>query len=427
MTRIATYGCVLGCAASAVLAVEIRLVPVAGTGNVSIDTTNPLDTQVFMDPGETVRLDVVLADWSWLDDQLRAYQVEVPASSLTSGQGGSLFLQDLDTDDDGACDFAAPLCPRCGPQPDLDGVFVDECLRRCNNVNGAPCNQMDPNACPGAGGITACLLGFPEFVGSIPPLSSLNSTAVDHPAWLNLAWTSHLPQGALDDGWPHYAGSLVLTADSAARGSFELTQCSSFDAGCFFGGSYVRFASSCDFACQGSILGQVRLTIRAGACCVGQSCMEAVTLPECTASGGVFRGHESSCSPAFCACPSDSDCDDGILCTRDYCDTAACVSQSVTRYADVTGDQFVGADDALCLLDTFAGITNSGACEDDSLPGPQQVHFRKKDIAPCPASGDPNTMGDGFVNLTDLLAIWDTFSGDPTSPTGACVTACLGP
>lgn len=120
-------------------------------------------------------------------------------------------------------------------------------------------------------------------------------------------------------------------------------------------------------------------------------------------------------------CLEDADCDDATLCTAEFCQTGACVSKPF-RYADINNDGFVNVADTLCLLDDFAGIPDSAACFDEDLE--QTAARAKKDIAPCPTGGDPDNMGDDFINTEDVLATLDVFAGIPPHPLCA---ACTGP
>lgn len=87
---------------------------------------------------------------------------------------------------------------------------------------------------------------------------------------------------------------------------------------------------------------------------------------------------------------------DGVIGTPLTITIAACHEAS-----DVNFDGFTNVTDALCLLDTFAGLGTSPACED---PQGLQVPLSARDIAPCPG-------GDGVVNVDDVLADLDAFAG----------------
>lgn len=80
-------------------------------------------------------------------------------------------------------------------------------------------------------------------------------------------------------------------------------------------------------------------------------------------------------------------------------------------YGDLNGDGFVNANDLLCDLDRFAGLSQSPACQLESGNFPP---FDVLDIAPC--------GGNGFINVEDILAILDAFSGDVLCP---CATAAV--
>lgn len=136
--------------------------------------------------------------------------------------------------------------------------------------------------------------------------------------------------------------------------------------------------------------------------------------------------------PDDCNNPDVNVCDDGQLCTHDLCESGACENRAL-RYADINNDGFVNAVDALCLLDSFAGLTNSPACV-DTMDG-LAVSLVEKDIAPCPSQpptappggveviDDGLRMGDGFVNGDDVLAVIDRFAGIVRDP---LCEACMG-
>lgn len=154
-----------------------------------------------------------------------------------------------------------------------------------------------------------------------------------------------------------------------------------------------------------------------GACCLSNGNCLSVGQTQCGGIPSAFwAGPLTACTDAdmngeadACeGCIDDSQCDDSELCSLDRCATGACVNDPIS-YADVNGDGFVNVGDALCELDTFAGIPDSSACFNAALGG--QVSFEAKDIAPCPSAGDPNNMGDGFINVSEVLAALDVFAG----------------
>lgn len=155
---------------------------------------------------------------------------------------------------------------------------------------------------------------------------------------------------------------------------------------------------------------------------MGETCTPNLTVPECEALGGVFRGNGTTCASVTCTCQTDGDCEDLYLCTADFCEAGICVSQPL-KYADVNHDGFVNVVDMLCHLDTFAGIPFSASCADGGISGNPPVSFQRKDIGPCPL-GDPHNMGDGFIGASDVLAVLDTFGGNLTAPTAECAAQC---
>lgn len=323
------------------LGIEIQLIPAGGTGTVTSDTSDPMATEVTIQPGQTVRVDVRVDDWGAGGELLRAVQVEMMISSLTSGPSGSLSLTDLDAANDGTCDFAAELCPICGPPFSLNGVFVDSCRRRCNTVNGSPCNPNSVAACPGEGGQTACQMGFKDFFGQMPNLNGLGSGAA-LPNFLALIWAGNLSGvGAAFDGQPHYDGSYVFTASPDAFGTFTLNlwNYSCIPMGCNTNGTFVRNHLSQPFV-QPTLLGQASVHVAAlcgngvvepgeecddgdtdegdgcsadcvieiprGACCTPAGCIDSIVQADCSAQGGEYQGDDVYCHATICAAPPGS-------------------------------------------------------------------------------------------------------------------------
>lgn len=124
--------------------------------------------------------------------------------------------------------------------------------------------------------------------------------------------------------------------------------------------------------------------------------------------------------PGDCNNANVNVCGDGELCTHDLCDTGACLHQPF-RYGDVNNDGFANVVDGLCLLDEFAGVSDSPACI-DAVDG-EGVSRAEKDLFPCPSEVGGATMGDGFVNSDDVLRVLDVFAGVTIDP--ACA-ACMG-
>lgn len=386
---------------TAASAIEIRLLPVAATGTAVMNTSNPLDAEITIDPGATVRIDAQVDNWGAGSEQLRAVQVECMLSSLTSGTAGSLAVDRLDDNPaNGACDFSAAMCPVCGPPNDFDGLFVDSCRKRCNNAAGSPCNGGNPVTCPGEGGILACILGYPDFFGQMPPLSGFGSGA-DNVSQLALLWTGTNAVGAVYDGNPHYVASLVLAASANARGTFTLTQWPSPCVGCNVNGSLVRNQSSSNFV-QPTLLGQVRIHIRPSSCCAGGTCQEGLTSAECDALAGTFRpgvacpssggppcpcqsnaecvSQEFACQSGECApevpeadpqgCVYFNDhanCDDGVACTVNECvGEAGDADGCLFTPDDGACDDSIGCTEDAC--DPFAGCIQTPQdtlCDDD--------------------------------------------------------------
>lgn len=152
------------------------------------------------------------------------------------------------------------------------------------------------------------------------------------------------------------------------------------DANCLDDGLYCNGPEFCD-----GVGGCLSL----GDPCIGQPCLEATD---------------------SCGCLDNAQCNDSVLCSFDECLANSC-EHAMRRYGDVNGDGFVNSDDALCELDTFAGVMNPASCDGAA--------FIYLDIAPCPSAGDPDNMGDGFGNTDDTLAVLDAFAGMPACP-------CLG-
>lgn len=134
-------------------------------------------------------------------------------------------------------------------------------------------------------------------------------------------------------------------------------------------------------------------------------------------------GAGESCDGCSChgvPCFGEPPCDDMELCTLDRCNGPVCTFDPIL-YGDVNRTGFANLDDILCLLDTFGGGPNSAACWEGGVGAP--VPFESKDFYPCPTAGDPNNMGDGFINVGDVLSLLNLASGIPPDP--AC-DACNG-
>lgn len=163
-----------------------------------------------------------------------------------------------------------------------------------------------------------------------------------------------------------------------------------------------------------------------GACCVpGPQCTHA-TAGRCAVLPGMgeYQGDGTSCANTLCVdCVEDFDCDDPKPCTYDRCDvggTNGCIFEPLTRYGDMNGSCVINLDDLLCPLDTFAGVWDSDACLDVNN---QPATLDARDVFPCPgcletaphvydcSQVDPENIGDGFVNLEEVLVIRDLFNG----------------
>ncbi len=431
---------------------DVRLTPVlSANGNALIDLSDPLDTEIVVDPGDSILLEVHVANWDGDlsgDPTLRSVQVELKNSSLTSGTAGSVSVLDLDIDDNGSCDAPAELCPLCAGA-DLRGVYVDECRHRCNGPGGAPCDPGDINAC--GGDPFQCFLlplgtGFADFFPELPGSGVV--TTASAPDTLLASVTMEFGTGAIDDSEVHYVASYALSVGATARGTFTVEQFVAGDPSSTFGGSFGR--DPVGIPILPISLGQLRITVAEGSCCFADlSCTPNVTRPECVAAGGTFRpGVE--CPPPLgngpaCACLSDADCDDGGLCTVEWCCTQSdiddlghdcfvggCAGKGLLKYADVNNDNFANTDDLNCILDSLSvslGITLS--CCDRTLSPDNcgatifpTAHRQKRDIAPCPTSGDVDNMGDGFVNTDDLNSVLDVLASDPLGNLDPLCLAC---
>lgn len=121
-------------------------------------------------------------------------------------------------------------------------------------------------------------------------------------------------------------------------------------------------------------------------------------------------------SVAAAGCEAASDCNDNTLCTLDLCDGGSCSQQAIS-YGDINNDGVLDEKDTDCVLDTFAGVAHSPHCGHGKggLP-PDAI-----DIAPCPATNDPTSFGNGEINADDVLAVLDGREAIfACCPTGAC-------
>jgi len=129
-------------------------------------------------------------------------------------------------------------------------------------------------------------------------------------------------------------------------------------------------------------------------------------------------------------CVGNAQCFDAELCTSDRCAGGSCANRPIL-YGDVNYDVIPNTDDALCVLDTFAGITSSVACRGATV--------EDADIAPCPGclevspgiydcgQVDSANTGDGFVNLDDALTVLDVFGCNCSNANiSSCVVCGLG-
>lgn len=390
-------------------AVDIRLTPVLASAGAEFNVSNPLATEVTIDPGDLLKVEVQVRNWA--PELVRGVQAELRTSSLVSGGQGYLSFLQMDVDHNGMCDAGlSAYCPIC--DSDLEWVYIDECRNRCGGPAGAICNPGNPAAC--GGNVLNCFVGFgghPDFFGRMPPINGLGS-GTDTAFQLAMAWSATAPVGAADDGHVHYVGTYVFKADVAARGTFTLRFWPDGASGSAQGGTFVRNQLSQPFS-QATNLGKLTVQIRVGQCCNPNDpdeCYGDLTESACAALAGTWnRNHICDIDP--CVCEVDANCNDGILCTFDTCVTSECAN-SPFLYADVNADGFRNSDDTLCLLDTFGGVTNPAACLGSTLT--------RRDIAPCPRPLDANNMGEGVVNSEDVLAVLDAFAGIVFDPDCAC-------
>jgi len=120
-------------------------------------------------------------------------------------------------------------------------------------------------------------------------------------------------------------------------------------------------------------------------------------------------------------CVNDAPCvDDGALCTLEECVAPYCGKEIL--YGDINRSGIVNVDDAICVLDDFAGNPNSPACASPIDGG--YVSRESKDIDPCTTVGDPDNMGDGFVVVTDALAALDVFACNCSNPNFPACSGC---
>lgn len=353
-----------------VSAVDLSLVP-AGVSAGGAFAGN----EATISPGDSVALDVYVSNWA--GESLRGIQVAINSDSFTTGSGGSLALANLDQSPaDGQCDAAVEsMCPGCATNLlnalDLTkGIYLDTCRRRCNSASASACNVTDPFTCPGEGGVAACMLGFAEAFGQMSPLvgnvvSAVNSQNVS----MVLTGFTH-GIGVEDDGQAHYVGTYVLRVSDDAVGPFTISlRPESFpqqwEHECLFRDAWAQPLT------QTTNLGQAVIHTR---------------------------------------CPATA-CDDANMCTVDRCEDGGCIHTPL-RYGDVNEDDFKNAEDVLCLLDDFGGNPYSTACKrGGSFSSDAPVALQEKDIAPCPDAFDPLNLGDGFVNLDDVLAAKNAFEG----------------
>lgn len=280
-------------------AIEIAMVPVGGEGNT-----------IEIDPGDVILIEVMVSDWE--PELLRAVQVQIDLDSLTSGSAGSLARFDTDADNDDICDPGnEPYCPTCESE-DLHGVFIDSCR--------------------------------PDFF--VADLDGIGSVDLEN---LRLMWAgleNHV--GSPDPGSPRYAGTFVLQADSAARGTFTLALLEE--------GTFARNEDA-EPLDQKTLLTDAIITIRTGRCCYPDgSCVDGITAGECTEPGARFDPGLTCDTP--CGCQSDADCDDEDPCTRDVCEEDESCYNELRVYGDIApcgGDGVVDLDDILALLDAFSG------------------------------------------------------------------------
>ena len=72
---------------------------------------------------------------------------------------------------------------------------------------------------------------------------------------------------------------------------------------------------------------------------------------------------------------------------------------------------FLAVEAYKLFVGELGGNPASAACAEGGSGPP--VPEEAKDIAPCPSKGDPNNMGDAFINVSDVLATLDVFAGIP--------------
>lgn len=383
----AALSVILGLSCTTAHAIELRLVPTAATGSTAVvNTSDPLDTQVTIDAGEIIRVDVYVANWG--GEALRGVQVELRQTSLTSGTAGELSIRPLDISPaDGVCDLDSAFCPFCGPVFDSNGIYTDACRRRCGDASGELCAASNPSPCPDDGGLLACLFGFPDFFGLMPNIFG-QGVGADNPNILLLTWLATADTGALDDGFAHYVSTLILQADTAARGTFTLSHWPSPCVGCTSNGSFVRNENGQPFV-QPTLLGQCRVHIRSGRCCLNGTCLGFGTDEDCVALGGENWNPGVPCAIGSpCVCSADSECLDVDPCNGlESCDEGA----------------------NLCLAGTPLTCDDANPCTVDSCD-----RF------------DPAAAADGCVNDAGPLAgqtcnDFDVCTLEETCVNGACV------
>lgn len=387
--------CVVGMLGVTAQAVDIRMVPIVADPGAVISGSD-----ITIDPGDKLKLEIRVDNWG--AETIRAVQGEMKPSSLTSGTAGSLALVDLDAANDGTCDFSAAFCPLCGPPFDLDGLFIDNCRKRCNNVSGSVCNPGNPTTCPGEGGIVACIIGYPDFFGQLPNINGLG-VGSNNSMTLAFLWVGNNAVGAVYDNNPHYVASFVLRASMSAKGSFALAFFPEGDPMSSANGTFVRNQNSAPLI-QPTTLTNMRVHIRAGRCCDGIVCTPNVTEVECATLGGTFQPG-LDCSTG-CPCTMNSNCNDGLFCTGvETCVAMACVpgtnpcTSPATPFCDEANDRCV-----FCF--------NNGQCDDGVFcNGPEQC------VNGLCQAGTNRAMGTACGNPADTQCD----NPDTCNGTGACV------
>ena len=242
-------------------------------------------------PETSILLVIELGGWDGgIGTQLKTWQAMVDAGGYTSGLAGALTVQ------------RAPCTPAT---QDVDCKFYDL---------GSVCHTDG-----------LCTAGWQNEGDPPDPNALLGINAVDISQPYYRYGSTSLSGAMADPGVPVYGGHLALDMLAGSMGTFTVGFKPDPD-------SFLKDGANMPIPLVGLI--PAKITVAVGKCCVplGGGDFDCVshaegpymTANDCAAAGGIFTAGES-CDPTVddndeCGCTEDDHCDDGDVCTDDWCE-----------------------------------------------------------------------------------------------------------